>query len=95
MKGSSRMVAQTSFKLQLAGLNVCATKFLEEFQDAHASYRKAKDLNAYLLVDFDTGSCKTLATIAGHLQKGHDVRLPTSSKLQYGLASYGSIQNHV
>lgn len=47
-----------------------------------------------LLADFDTGSCKTLATIAGHLQKGHDVRLPTSSKLQYGLASYGSIQNH-
>lgn len=35
-----------------------------------------------LRIDFDTGSCKTLATIAGqHLQMAADVRLPTSSKL--------------
>jgi hypothetical protein len=38
--------------------------------------------NTYLQVEFDTGSCKTFATIAGHLQKVAGVRLPTSSKLE-------------
>lgn len=55
-------------------------------------YPKSKNHNAYLQVEFDTGSCKTLATIAGHLQMAADVRLPTSSKLDRSLASYGSIQ---
>jgi len=53
-------------------------------------------LGLHLQVEFDTGSCKTLATIAGHLQKDADYCrcLPTSSKLADCLARYGGIQNH-
>lgn len=40
----------------------------------------ANNRNTYLQVVFDTGSCKTFATIAGHLQKAAGVRLPTSSQ---------------
>jgi len=42
----------------------------------------ANNPNTYLQVEFDTGNCKTFATIAGHLQKAAGVRLPTSSKLE-------------
>lgn len=39
-------------------------------------------LGLHLQAEFDTGSCKTLATIAGHSQMAAGVRrLPTSSKL--------------
>lgn len=61
-----------------------------------SGYQNKNDKNAYLQVEFDIGSCKTLATIAGHLQKDADYCrcLPTSSKLADCLARYGGIQNH-
>ena len=49
---------------------------------SYISPTTANNPSTYLQVEFDTGSCKTFATIAGHLPMAADVRLPTSSKLE-------------